>query len=45
MSSYKIKIYDKHKWSKSRDKGYFLIKTSKGVYDISIQNIEIIRRG
>lgn len=44
MSSYKIKIYDKHKWSKSRDKGY-LIKTSKGVYDIIIQNIEIIRRG
>ena len=22
MSSYKIKIYDKHKWSRSRDKGY-----------------------
>lgn len=22
MSSYKIKIYDKHKWSKSKDKGY-----------------------
>lgn len=22
MSSYKIKIYDKHKWSRSKDKGY-----------------------
>lgn len=22
MPSYKIKIYDKHKWSRSRDKGY-----------------------
>lgn len=22
MSGYKIKIYDKHKWSKSKDRGY-----------------------